>query len=32
MTVDRAFYADYQAKTERPIPMIRLPETELHEG
>ncbi len=27
MTADRAFYSNYQAKTERTIPMIRLPET-----
>ena len=32
MTVDRAFYADYQAKTERSIPMIRLPESEALEA
>jgi hypothetical protein len=28
MTADRAFYADYQAKTERTIPLVRLPESE----
>ncbi len=26
LTVDRPFYNDYQAKTERRIPLIRLPE------
>ena len=25
---DRAWYDDYQAKTERTIPLVRLPETE----
>ena len=27
MIEDRAWYADYQAKTERTIPLVRLPET-----
>ena len=27
LTADRAWYTDYQAKTERRIPLIRLPET-----
>lgn len=27
LVADRAWYADYQAKTERPIPLVRLPET-----
>ena len=26
---DRAWYAEYQAKTDRIIPLIRLPETEV---
>ena len=28
MLEDRAWYADYQAKTERVIPLVRLAETE----
>lgn len=28
LTADRAWYRDYQAKTERLIPLVRLPETE----
>jgi deazaflavin-dependent oxidoreductase (nitroreductase family) len=27
LTADRAWYRDYQAKTERRIPLVRLPET-----
>ncbi|HVM65272.1 MAG TPA: nitroreductase/quinone reductase family protein [Acidimicrobiales bacterium] len=27
LTADRAWYNDYQAKTERRIPLVRLPET-----
>jgi deazaflavin-dependent oxidoreductase (nitroreductase family) len=27
LTADRAWYIDYQAKTERRIPLVRLPET-----
>ena len=27
LTADRAWYDDYQAKTERRIPLVRLPET-----
>jgi deazaflavin-dependent oxidoreductase (nitroreductase family) len=27
LVADRAWYADYQAKCERPIPLVRLPET-----
>jgi deazaflavin-dependent oxidoreductase (nitroreductase family) len=27
LTADRAWYTDYQAKTARPIPLVRLPET-----
>ena len=27
LIADRAWYADYQAKTERTIPLVRLPET-----
>lgn len=27
LTADRAWYKDYQAKTERRIPLVRLPET-----
>lgn len=27
LTADRAWYLDYQAKTERRIPLVRLPET-----
>lgn len=27
LVADRAWYADYQAKTERRIPLVRLPET-----
>ena len=29
LTADRAWYNDYQAKTERRIPLVRLPETRL---
>ena len=28
MLVDRAWYADYQSKTDRTIPLVRLAETE----
>jgi len=28
LLADRAWYADYQAKTDREIPLVRLPETE----
>jgi len=27
LTADRAWYNDYQAKTNRRIPLVRLPET-----
>jgi hypothetical protein len=27
LTADRAWYVDYQAKTDRRIPLVRLPET-----
>jgi hypothetical protein len=27
LTADRAWYNDYQAKTDRRIPLVRLPET-----
>ncbi len=27
LTADRAWYSDYQAKTDRRIPLVRLPET-----
>ena len=29
LTADRAWYRDYQAKTDRQIPLVRLPETRL---
>jgi deazaflavin-dependent oxidoreductase (nitroreductase family) len=29
LTADRAWYEDYQAKTDRRIPLVRLPETEV---
>jgi deazaflavin-dependent oxidoreductase (nitroreductase family) len=29
LTADRAWYIDYQAKTDRTIPLVRLPETQL---
>jgi deazaflavin-dependent oxidoreductase (nitroreductase family) len=31
LTADRAWYRDYQAKTDRRIPLVRLPETRPHE-
>ena len=32
LTADRAWYNDYQAKTDRLIPLIRLPETKPFDG
>ena len=32
LVADRAWYTDYQAKTDRPIPLVRLPETRPYEG
>jgi len=29
LTADRAWYVDYQARTDRQIPLVRLPETQL---
>lgn len=29
LVADRAWYTDYQARTDRPIPLVRLPETEV---